>query len=701
MEEEENVCTSDDNSDGGLDMNKEWVNYTFSDVDDDDIASVNHLSEEDEEIREVRLRRVNKEGKTVNVQNVELINVQQVRLGKELANNENVMVDDDGTLLSEDVVEAQSYEHDEFLTEICDGYERDMFVEEEVDSDNESVMADEDEKDNTNKFPIHNPHILWNLMKPQVCERYALAAELKTCLTNYAIANGLQLRYLKNTKKKLLVVCGPSKPGEERSCPWRLWASWMSTKKSFQVKTLHDEHRCGRNYRVGSLVNSNWIAKQYGRKIRQNPSMKLVDLQESILKKYKCIVTIGQCSRAKAKALGEVEIVLVEHYGKLWDYGEEIMRSNPGSTVKMSVEVGPDQKNYFQRFYVCLKGVKEGWLSGCRKFIGLDGCFLKTICKGELLSVVGRDANNQIYPLAWAVVEIESKNSWKWFLEYLMEDIGLTAGLGVTIMSDQHKGLVEAVKDVDAPSIDNMLGTYMQISGKKYIRIQFRTLFWAASKAGTPEEFQCVMQEIKDLSHQAFNHLMERRPNTWSRAFFKTETSCDAVENGVSDCFNSLIVSSRRKPIITMLEEIRVFIMERIENMNKQSCKWNDEICSVLAFGNGGDQFEVRQGLEGYVVDTRERTCTCKIWQLFGICPHAVASIYFIHMEPEVFVSDFFSRSYFIATYNHKVNPLNGLKLWPKTSYLKPLPPRIRRMPGRPSVSRKKDASESSYRIWE
>ena len=103
------------------------------------------------------------------------------------------------------------------------------------------------------------------------------------------------------------------------------------------------------------------------------------------------------------------------------------------------MEVGPDEKNYFKRFYVCLKGVKDGWLAGCRKFIGLDGCFLKTHCKGELLSAVGRDANNQIYPLAWAVVEVECKDSWKWFLEYLMQDIGLTDGLGVTLMSDQHK----------------------------------------------------------------------------------------------------------------------------------------------------------------------------------------------------------------------------------------------------------------------
>ncbi|KAJ9543477.1 hypothetical protein OSB04_023184 [Centaurea solstitialis] len=305
------------------------------------------------------------------------------------------MADEDESGLK-DVLEAQ-YVHNEFLIEICDDYERDAFIEEEVDYDNEDVMVDVDEEENTNKFLIHNPHIPWNLMKPQVGERYASLVELKTCLTNYALANGLQLR-------------------------------------------------CGRNYRLGSLVNSNWIAKQYGRKIRQNPSRKLVDLMESILKKYKCIVPVGQCSRAKAKALGEVETTLIDHYGKLWDYGEEINRSNPG----------------------------------------------------ELLSAVGRDATNQIYPLAWAVVEVESKSSWKWFLEYLMEDIGLTDGFGITIMSDQHKGLVEAVKDVFPLVEHRQCARHIYANfKKKFTGIQFRALFWAASKAGTPEEFQCVMQEIK------------------------------------------------------------------------------------------------------------------------------------------------------------------------------------------------------------
>lgn len=47
--------------------------------------------------------------------------------------------------------------------------------------------------------------------------------------------------------------------------------------------------------------------------------------------------------------------------------------------------------------------------------IGLDGCFLKGVIKGQILVVVGRDDNNQMYPIAWAVVDKEITKTWSWF----------------------------------------------------------------------------------------------------------------------------------------------------------------------------------------------------------------------------------------------------------------------------------------------
>ncbi|CAI9280217.1 unnamed protein product [Lactuca saligna] len=124
-------------------------------------------------------------------------------------------------------------------------------------------------------------------------------------------------------------------------------------------------------------------------------------------------------------ALDEIEGSLIEHYGKVWSYGEEIMRINLGSTVKIDVNVMPDSTTYFSKMYVCFKGVKDGWITACRRVIGAYGCFLKGICKGQLLAAMGRDVNNHIFPIAWAMVAVEIKETWKWFLDLLLLNLKL------------------------------------------------------------------------------------------------------------------------------------------------------------------------------------------------------------------------------------------------------------------------------------
>ena len=104
----------------------------------------------------------------------------------------------------------------------------------------------------------------------------------------------------------------------------------------------------------------------------------------------------------------------------------------------------PDGLIRFRRLYICFDSLARGFLEGCRKFIGLDGCFLKTETKGQLLSAVGKDRNNQMFPIAWAVVEGENQTSWTWFIQLLMRDLGISDGLGWTIIgwtiiSDQQK----------------------------------------------------------------------------------------------------------------------------------------------------------------------------------------------------------------------------------------------------------------------
>ncbi|GJV56632.1 hypothetical protein Tco_1457637 [Tanacetum coccineum] len=48
---------------------------------------------------------------------------------------------------------------------------------------------------------------------------------------------------------------------------------------------------------------------------------------------------------------------------------------------------------------IVVRAIKDGWGS-CRRVIGLDGCFLNATCRGEFLTAMGRDANNEMFPMA-------------------------------------------------------------------------------------------------------------------------------------------------------------------------------------------------------------------------------------------------------------------------------------------------------------
>lgn len=330
----------------------------------------------------------------------------------------------------------------------------------------------------------------------------------------------------------------------------------------------------------------------------------------------------------------------------------------------------PDGKNYFNRFYICFKSVKDGWIEGCRRIINLDGCFLKGVCQGELLSAVGRDANNHIYPIAWAVCTVENKETWKWFLELLKEDLGvaLETGNGITVISDQHKGLIEAVKEVIPQVEHRQCARHIYPNFLKRFKGEFfKITFWKAAKSTTEQDFEFFMKQIRDVSEPAYVYLKDKGPKTWSRAFFQVDRACDAVENGVSESFNAALIHSRRRPIITMLEEIRLFVMERSYQMKLKGRKWEHELCPSTrdklgalkkaqrywgVFPSGFQQFEARNGNEAYSIDVEKRTYTCTGWQLTGIpCVHGVAALAYLNLNVEDYVSLWFKTDMFRNAY--------------------------------------------------
>nr|GEX79456.1 pentatricopeptide repeat-containing protein [Tanacetum cinerariifolium] len=56
-------------------------------------------------------------------------------------------------------------------------------------------------------------------------------------------------------------------------------------------------------------------------------------------------------------------------------------------------------------------------------------------------------------------------------------------------------------------------------------------------------------------------------------------SKCEVIENGCSECFNSVLLMVKNKPLIIMLESMRVIVMERLNTMRQMLEKWTGDIC--------------------------------------------------------------------------------------------------------------------------
>uniref|UniRef100_A0A8R7R5Z4 SWIM-type domain-containing protein n=1 Tax=Triticum urartu TaxID=4572 RepID=A0A8R7R5Z4_TRIUA len=206
--------------------------------------------------------------------------------------------------------------------------------------------------------------------------------------------------------------------------------------------------------------------------------------------------------------------------------------------------------------------------------------------------------------------------------------------------------------------------------------------------------------------------MMEKDPHHWSRAWFKLGSNCDSVDNNICESFNKWIVQARYMPIITMLEAIQCKVMVRIQDMRTQLDKWaaSVTICPNItkklkksinqssychAIWNGNDSYEVKLREHRFTVKLEERTCTYRYWKLSGLpCSHAIACIYYHTNSLDDYIAKCYHVKEFRKTYEHCLQPVEGMSAWPISDRPRPVAPGHIAMPGRKKKSRTKEPDE-------
>ncbi|KAK4400687.1 hypothetical protein Sango_1174800 [Sesamum angolense] len=256
------------------------------------------------------------------------------------------------------------------------------------------------------------------------------------------------------------------------------------------------------------------------------------------------------------------------------------------------------------------------------------------------------DGNDNMFPIAMAVVQSENRETWSWFVGELLDDIG---GLGTSkwsFISDRQKGLIEALKDLVPDSEHRFCIRHMYQNFKlKFKSEELKEYFWKAASTANRKDFEKYMKKIEEINPKisddvetASDWLKKISPEHWARSFFPVHSKCDILVNNLCESFNNYILEARDKPIISMFEWIRTKLMSRLQQKR-------DAIGSK------------RSKLEDYV-------------------------------------DDCYTKSTYLKVYSEKIHAVPGAKDYITTSFEPFKPPHMKKKRGRPKKLRRKGPDE-------
>nr|GMC90758.1 uncharacterized protein LOC109168401 [Ipomoea batatas] len=161
------------------------------------------------------------------------------------------------------------------------------------------------------------------------------------------------------------------------------------------------------------------------------------------------------------------------------------------------------------------------------------------------------------------------------------------------------------------------------------------------------------------------------------------------------ESWNGTILSLRDKPLLTMCDKIRLYLMGRMQKNRDKMKTYPHKICPKIAklleeakdrsarystYKSHDNLYQVDDhNFKAFKVDLALRQCSCRGWDLTGIpCSHAVAAIRKQRQSPEDYVHQCYTVDSYLRAYEHAILPIQSSDLWPK----------YKAQPGRPKKKR-------------
>ncbi|KAE8698305.1 guanosine-3',5'-bis(diphosphate) 3'-pyrophosphohydrolase-like [Hibiscus syriacus] len=446
---------------------------------------------------------------------------------------------------------------------------------------------------------------VWENTITGVDQRFNSFNEFREAVHKYSVAHGFAYRFKKNNHHRATVKC------KAQGCPWRIFASQLSTTQLICIKKMNTTHTC-----EGAAVKAGH----------------------------------GQ-------------------QGAGWETWRaiEIAKEQLRGSIKEAYNLLP---------YFC-----------CRPLIFLDSTILNSKYGGMLLAATAADAEDGIFPVAFAVVDAENEDNWTWFLRELKSAVSTSSQL--TFVADFQNGLKQALADVFDKCYhsyclkhlaDKLIGDLKGQFSHDARRFMIND-FYTSARAPRLEGFQQAAENLKAISPEVYDWVIQSEPEHWANAFFGGARYNHMVSSFGQE-FYSWVSEAHEFPITHMINLLRGKMMESIYKRRVDSSQWmttltpsNEEKLqketamarSLQVLLTHGSIFEVRgecvEGTSVEVVNIDHWDCSCKGWQHTGLpCCHAIAVFECIGRSPYDYCSRYFTTESFRLTYSESIHPVPNVE---------------------------------------
>ncbi|QHO23522.1 uncharacterized protein DS421_12g364270 [Arachis hypogaea] len=547
---------------------------------------------------------------------------------------------------------------------------------------------------------------------------YSSRKSVVTAIRSYTISRGVDYNVYESEPQTFYAKCKMY----GRGCDWLIRASLIQKKGCWEIQRYNGRHTCtmGTISQDHSKLDLDTVAETIRPLIETDPSIKVKSIIAEVQSRFNYTISYRKAWLAKQKSIAKFFGSWKDSYQALPWWLSVMVQKIPGSVVQIetrplyngSEEAGGVKilHRVFWSFNPCVRAFKH-----CKPLVQVDGTHLYGKYKGTLLVAVAQDGNQNIVPIAFALVEGETVDAWHFFLRNLRSYVVRRDGVGM--ISGLHESIRTAVNrsggDWQPPRawwmfcIRHISSNFL----KEFKVPHLQKLVVNIGYSRTVEEYNINYKRLEERGEAYARWCDAIGLRHWVLAFDEGHRWGHMTTN-IVECINSVLKGARNLPVLALvratyyrLNELftqksaetherkragftySVFAQQRIEANMQQAGN-----IVVHRFDGRNDVFEVREmpSEKVLVVDLARRTCDCGNFQVERLpCRHVIACCANRRLNWQLYVHDVYKMTEVRKVYRFEFMPLGDPETWP--DYQGPTlvaNPALRRMPkGSPKLT--------------